>query len=110
MLESGARISGDPHADNLAAMQQARQQAQALFDDHDLLLAPSAGWAAPLATQGTGDPLFCRAWTLLGLPCLHLPLGTGEQGLPIGLQLIGHAGDDARVLQAGALLHGMLQE
>ena len=38
--------------------------------------------------EATGDP-FLRAWTLLGLPCLHLPVGRGRHGLPIGLQLVG---------------------
>lgn len=109
MLAAGAAIDGACHAVNLAALRRARRQADALFDDHDLLLTPSTAGEAVLAAQGTGDPLFCRAWTLLGLPCLHLPLGTGSAGLPIGLQLVGRPGDDARVLHAGAWLHRVLQ-
>jgi len=60
--------------------------------------------------EGTGDPLFCRGWTVLGLPCLHLPLGVGRHGLPIGLQLIGPALADQAVLQAGAWLHDRLRD
>ena len=44
------------------------------------------------------------------LPCLHLPLGVGRHGLPIGLQLIGRFMDDERVLQAGAWLHSRLHD
>lgn len=110
MLDGGAAIDGARHAANLAAVLQARCRAETLFGGHDLLLAPStAGEAVPIE-EGTGDPLYCRAWSLLGLPCLHLPLGRGAHGLPIGLQLVGRAGDDARVLHAGAWLHARLRD
>jgi Asp-tRNA(Asn)/Glu-tRNA(Gln) amidotransferase A subunit family amidase len=104
MLDRGAADGGDWHARRLAALAEARQRAAGLFIDHDILIAPSTAGEAPLATEGTGDPLWCRAWTALGLPCLHLPLGRGPQGLPIGLQLIGPPMGDLKVLQAGALL------
>lgn len=110
MLQAGLAVSGEQHVAMLADVQQARQSAGALFQDHDLLLAPSATGEAGLAVDGTGDPVFCRAWTLMGLPCLHLPLGTGPRGLPIGLQLIGPALADARLLQAGAWLHPRLRD
>jgi Asp-tRNA(Asn)/Glu-tRNA(Gln) amidotransferase A subunit family amidase len=108
MLQQGLAITGAAHAGHLAAVQRLRLQAASLFERHALLIAPSAAGQAVPAAEGTGDPLFCRAWTLLGLPCLHLPLGVGDEGLPIGLQLVGGYGDDARVLQVGATLHRAL--
>lgn len=110
MLDAGASIDGAAHRRHLDAIRDARRRADALFARHDLLLAPSAAAEAGPIAEGTGDPLFGRAWSLLGLPCLHLPLGVGAGGLPIGLQLIGAAGDDARLLQAGAWLHQTLRE
>lgn len=77
-----------------------RSEVDALFDHHDVLLAPSAVDEAPEGLQFTGDPLFCRPWSLLGLPCVHLPFATGSTGLPVGLQLIGRHGDDHRLLAA----------
>ena len=110
MLAGGAAVDGAAHRRNLAAVQTARRRSDALFDHHDVLMtASAAGEAGPLA-EGTGDPLFGRAWTLLGLPCLHLPLGTGSTGLPIGLQLVGPAGGDAQVLQVGHWLHRLLRD
>ena len=35
----------------------------------------------------------------MGLPSITLPLLTGEGGLPLGVQLIGARGDDARLLR-----------
>jgi Asp-tRNA(Asn)/Glu-tRNA(Gln) amidotransferase A subunit family amidase len=38
-------------------------------------------------------------WTLLGAPCVTIPAGTGPQGLPLGVQIIGAYDDDERVLR-----------
>jgi Asp-tRNA(Asn)/Glu-tRNA(Gln) amidotransferase A subunit family amidase len=110
MIAAGLQVDGSAHAANLARWQGARQRVDTLFEDHDLLIAPSAIGEAPALEQGTGDPVFCRSWTLLGLPCLHLPLGTGARGLPIGLQLIAPAYQDVMLLQAGAWLHARLRD
>jgi len=55
---------------------------------------------APEGLAHTGDPVFCRPWSLLGLPCVHLPFARGESGLPVGLQLVGRHGADDRLLAA----------
>ncbi|MDP2004060.1 MAG: amidase [Rubrivivax sp.] len=100
LLDEGWAIGGETHAANIAATAAARRLAETWFDDHDVLLAPSAMGEAPDGINATGDPLFCRGWTLLGLPCVHLPFARGRQGLPVGLQLVGRAGDDHRLLAA----------
>lgn len=98
LLDAGTKISADEHRANQQRVQEGRAQAQRWFDDVDILLAPSAIAEAPFIEEGTGDPLYCRVWTLLGLPCVHLPFYTGPQGLPVGLQAIGCHGDDRRLL------------
>jgi amidase len=66
-----------------------------LFDDFDALLCPSAPGEAPKGREFTGDPRFNSIWTLAGTPCVTLPVGTGDRGLPLGIQLVGlrHADD-----------------
>jgi Asp-tRNA(Asn)/Glu-tRNA(Gln) amidotransferase A subunit family amidase len=110
MLDAGAAMSGPEHVRLLAAMADARQRAGTLFHECDVVLAPSAAGEAPAASDGTGDPRWCRAWSLMGLPCIHLPLGTGPNGLPIGLQLIGPPGGDLAVLHAAQVLHTQLRD
>ena len=69
-----------------------------IFDEFDAILTPSTiGQAPPMET--TGDPIFCTLWTLCGTPAVTLPLLQGADGLPIGVQLIGPRGDDARLLR-----------
>jgi Asp-tRNA(Asn)/Glu-tRNA(Gln) amidotransferase A subunit family amidase len=102
LLDEGADRSPTEYLDALRLAQTGRQELAALFDRHDLVLTASAPGAAPPGLEATGDPVFNRTWTLLGTPCLHLPTGTGEGGLPVGVQLVGRPGDDARVLAMAA--------
>ncbi|MCB2102830.1 MAG: amidase, partial [Rhodobacterales bacterium] len=79
-----------------------------LFDGADFLLAPSATGEAPRREDGTGNPDLSRAWTLLGLPSLTLPLGPGAGGLPLGLQVAARPRQDHRLLAAAAWLEAAL--
>jgi Asp-tRNA(Asn)/Glu-tRNA(Gln) amidotransferase A subunit family amidase len=51
----------------------------------------------------------CTLWTYLGLPALNLPLLHGENGLPIGVQLVGRRGGDARLLRTARWLVNTVQ-
>jgi Asp-tRNA(Asn)/Glu-tRNA(Gln) amidotransferase A subunit family amidase len=85
----------------LAARDAARRYAAGfdeVFREFDAIITPSAPGVAPKGTA-TGSPVFCSLWTLTGLPALTLPLLQGEGGLPLGVQLIGARGDDARLLR-----------
>ncbi len=108
LLADGSRISGEQHGLNLRQVADCRRQAAGLFNDLDVLIAPSTLGEAPHGLQTTGDPLFCRGWTVLGLPCIHLPFAKGPHGLPVGLQVVGAYGQDARLLAAAHWLHQRL--
>ena len=76
-----------------------------LFEQrYDAILTPAAPTPAPNGLHGTGDPSFCTLWTLCGMPCLTLPLLQSPTGLPIGVQLVGPRGGDARLLRTGRWL------
>jgi Asp-tRNA(Asn)/Glu-tRNA(Gln) amidotransferase A subunit family amidase len=91
----------------LEALSQATQYTTALsdfFDHYDAILTPSATGVAPKGLGATGDPAFCSLWTLTGLPAISLPLLQGENGLPLGVQLVGPMGRDARLLRTAKWL------
>jgi Asp-tRNA(Asn)/Glu-tRNA(Gln) amidotransferase A subunit family amidase len=94
-----------PYKDYIAALRRADTLKQRLLDwfeqaGADFILAPAAAGIAPCKTEGTGAPFMSRAWQLLGLPVVSLPLGYAQK-MPMGLQLIGkpHQDDDL-LLQA----------
>ena len=80
------------------------------FCDYDAILTPAAAGEAPVLASGTGDPTFCTVWTFSGLPCLSLPLLVGETGLPVGVQLVGAANADDRLLRSASWLIRHLRE
>ncbi|MDH5534420.1 MAG: amidase [Betaproteobacteria bacterium] len=88
-------------ADYDAVRETARQCRRALADrmrDVDFLLTPSAPSEAPRSHESTGDPVFNRAWTLFGVPCVTVPHGKGAHGLPLGIQLVGPFDGDSALL------------
>ncbi len=73
----------------------------------DALLTPSSCGEAPML-ESTGDPVFNRTWTTLGVPALHLPTGAGPNALPVGVQLTGARWFDADLLAVAATLEATL--
>ncbi len=80
-----------------------------VFSDLDVLLTPSAMGEAPEGLAFTGDPTLNRIWTFLHVPCVNIPAFTSPRGLPIGLQVVGRFGDDARTLTASDWILGTLK-
>jgi Asp-tRNA(Asn)/Glu-tRNA(Gln) amidotransferase A subunit family amidase len=97
-LDAGWKVT---RADYDAARESARQCRRALAGEMrevDFLLTPSAPGEAPRSHASTGDPVFNRLWTLLGVPCITVPYGKGAHGLPLGVQLVGAFDADSALL------------
>jgi Asp-tRNA(Asn)/Glu-tRNA(Gln) amidotransferase A subunit family amidase len=108
ILESGEALPYERYRAHRLAAKQARWELDGLFQQFDILLAPTAAGEAPLASVGTGDPMFCRTWTLLGVPCVHLPFAQGPTGLPVGLQAIGRFSADTHTFKVARWAHQRL--
>ncbi|MEV7772999.1 amidase [Kitasatospora sp. NPDC086791] len=74
----------------------------------DVWLAPSATGGAPEGLHSTGDAVMSLPWSFLGRPALSLPAGRTPDGLPLGLQVVGAAGGDERLLAHAAVLERVL--
>lgn len=88
-----------PYADAMRHARSCRSMLPQVFADIDVLLTPSAPDEAPRGISGTGSSTFNRNWTVLHVPCVALPAGSGPNGLPLGIQLVGNLDDDARALE-----------
>lgn len=100
VIEEGQAYSEQQFAAAFAIAEESRESVNDSFGAFDAIICPSAPGEAPHGRE-TGSPIFQVSWTLLGVPCLNLPIGVGPNGLPLGVQLIGRRFDDARLLAIG---------
>ncbi|MCY4641070.1 MAG: amidase [Chloroflexi bacterium] len=97
-LALGERVGAGELRDAVDLVMQSRRAMPAIFERYDAIIAPSAPGEAPAGLAGTGNPILNRIWTVLQLPCVAVPVRRGPGGLPVGVQLVGALGSDARLL------------
>ena len=108
-LERCVRVSDAEFEAALRSREEYRERAAEAMAGLDLIVTPTLAFVAPPAfsdDREIRDSMlrFTYPFNMLGWPALALPCGSAEHGLPASVQLEGPAGEDARVLAAGALL------
>ena len=112
-IQGGADVDAPTFIGKRRELDELRRRGRALFDDVDLLVTPTS---AALPFDVSGPPLGfdelraaelstlrnTRPFNALGLPALSVPCGASASGQPIGMQIVGPPGGEARVL---ALAH-----
>jgi Asp-tRNA(Asn)/Glu-tRNA(Gln) amidotransferase A subunit family amidase len=105
LLERGREIRAVDYRRALRGIRPTVESFDELFmERYDAILTPAAPGTAPKGLAATGDPSFCTLWTLCGMPSISLPLLQGSDGLPLGVQLVGRRGFDARLLRTARWL------
>ncbi len=110
MIEEGRTVTAVDYNRALDHAEALNAGLDQVFDRYDAIVTPAAPGEAPEGLDATGSPAFCSVWTYLGVPALSLPLLRGANGLPIGVQLIGPRGDDARLLRTARWLIARLAD
>jgi Asp-tRNA(Asn)/Glu-tRNA(Gln) amidotransferase A subunit family amidase len=103
-IERGRRVLAVDHHKALQRIEIVNEGFAELFANFDAIVTPATLGTAPKGLDATGDPLLATLWTFCGMPALSLPLARGENGLPLGIQLVGQRGDDARLLRTARWL------
>jgi Asp-tRNA(Asn)/Glu-tRNA(Gln) amidotransferase A subunit family amidase len=110
MIERGQEVLAVDYNNAVAAQDIYYGTFGKVFEWHDAIITPATVGEAPAGLESTGSPMFCTIWTLCGMPAISLPLLQGENGLPLGVQLVGPRGDDARLLRTARWLVDRLAE
>jgi aspartyl-tRNA(Asn)/glutamyl-tRNA(Gln) amidotransferase subunit A len=103
-IQLGRNVSAREYLSTLAEMDARRREFVAALADVDALLTPTTQTAAlPLeqVDQSGTAAYFTRAGNYLGLCSLAVPNGFTPAGLPISLQILCHAGQEATALRIG---------
>lgn len=115
-VERGAALTPDERAALRRVPAQARTWFARRLEDVDLLLVPSSPYPAPRATDdevdvGAGQTVdihlggtsrYTRPVSLAGNPAMTIPAGLSSDGLPVGVQFVGHMNAEATMLQLAA--------
>ena len=110
-VKEGKGYAGSVLDRAIRAIQTVRDRANEYVPPDEVWLTPSVTSVAPPIEAGTGDPLFCRQWTALGVPCLSVPwLYESGTSLPYGPQLIMSRGEDKRLLEVARAMMELIDE
>jgi Asp-tRNA(Asn)/Glu-tRNA(Gln) amidotransferase A subunit family amidase len=96
-LASGMAMTADDYRRALRRRQEIRDHYAQVAANFDSFVLLGATGAAPVGLGWTGDTTMNVPASLLGTPAISLPLLTDE-GMPLGLQLIGHKDEDAALM------------
>jgi Asp-tRNA(Asn)/Glu-tRNA(Gln) amidotransferase A subunit family amidase len=104
MLERGQRHLAIDYNRAVARIPLLNGALDDVFHEMHAIVTPATTGQAPRGLESTGSPVFCTLWTLCGLPAVTVPVLQGAEGMPLGVQLVGPRGDDARLLQCARWL------
>ena len=101
----GALFTGADYLRAQRLRERFRREVEALFESVDLLVFPGQMTPAlrfedfPMTGLAPASLRFTAPWNLLGLPAVTVPCGFTRGGLPVSIQIVGRAFDDATVLR-----------
>lgn len=105
-MQEGLRIPAVQYLDARAGQRQTRHLFRNLFGSVDYVmtssqprLPPALDEAAGPRTSATASELLKNAGNLAGLPAVAFPCGLTDEGLPVGMQLVGPRGSDESVVR-----------
>jgi len=106
-LETGAAFTSSEYALARRTQAEVRRRCEVLLNIYDVLILPTTPIAAPVlegenaVERARQLTRFTAPFNLTGLPALTIPCGFTKDGLPIGLQIVSRAWNEAGVLRTG---------
>jgi len=100
LIHRGQLIINSQLQSALEARDQFQNDITQVMNDNniDIWICPPTIGPAPKGLDSTGDPVMCLPWTQIGLPAINIPTTKNEDGLPMGLQLVGKWNSDESLL------------
>jgi len=119
LLDQGRLLPATDYVNAQRVRRMLLREFHAVWKQADCLLTPTTPTAAPRIGQSTinldgeedvrlASTRLVRGINVLGWPALSLPCGFDEEGLPVGLQILAPAFQEALILRVGAALEDAL--
>jgi Asp-tRNA(Asn)/Glu-tRNA(Gln) amidotransferase A subunit family amidase len=110
IVEEGREIPATDYLKALDSIPRLNAAVEEDFDWFDAYITPASTGVAPPGLETTGSPIFCTAWTLAGMPAVTIPILQNGDGLPMGVQIVGRKGNDAKLLRTARWLANFASE
>jgi aspartyl-tRNA(Asn)/glutamyl-tRNA(Gln) amidotransferase subunit A len=119
-LEMGRYVTAEDYVRALHARAVLMRAVDRALEGLDALVLPALAIGAPplgansVIVQGTQEPVrammlrLTQLFNVTGHPAIAVPCGTGPDGLPRSVQLVGHRGGTERLLAVAAALEGQI--
>ena len=116
LIEAASQLNAVDYVRATAGLRDLSRRIVGFLDDYDLLLTPTlAQPPVPIGALEDDDPWvqfanagrftpFTQVANITGLPAVSLPLSWSEEGLPIGVQLVGRPAGEAALIRVSAQL------
>lgn len=100
LIHRGQKVSTQSVQSLISARDAFRASITQTMNDNqiDIWICPPAVGPAPKGLDSTGDPVMCLPWTQIGFPAINIPTTKNDNGLPMGLQLVGKWNADESLL------------
>jgi aspartyl-tRNA(Asn)/glutamyl-tRNA(Gln) amidotransferase subunit A len=120
-LEMGRYVLAEDYVRAMHMRTRLRRAVDRALEGLDALLLPSMAIAAPpigaatVDVDGTREPVrammlrLTQLFNITGHPAIALPMGLGRDGLPRGVQLVGHRAGTQRLLAVAAAIEPRIQ-
>lgn len=106
-MQTGFDTNYETYIEDQKKLASARDTLDRAFENTDVVISLPAPGTAPVGLRRTGSPIFNMPWTSLHTPAMTLPLFSGANGLPLGLQLSARRHDDARLFQFASSIEAL---
>lgn len=101
LIKAGQKISAVEYSLALQHRNRAIEDMNELLRDVTGLLSPAAVDIAPRGLEHTGDRTFNAPSSYLGMPVVTYPVTIDDNGLPLGVQIMGCSYSEDELLEAG---------
>ena len=96
-IAAGLAVAFEEYLSAQGLAERCRIEMDAVFEDYDVLLTPSATGEAPVGWNAFAGADLYKMWTVLHVPALSLPVFVGASGMPAGIQLFTRRHQDRRL-------------
>ncbi|MDA0655440.1 MAG: amidase [Proteobacteria bacterium] len=107
-MQNGVNTSYEDYRKATMRLEHLKMEVDAALGEVDAVICPAAPGEALEGHSYTGTSIFNGLWTMLGTPAVTLPLFTGPNGLPMGLQLVAGRTKDRRLFDVAEAVYRAL--